>query len=325
MEIGFIFPGQGSQVVGMGKELAEHFPVARRTFDEADEALGYSLTKICWEGPEEELKQTENTQPAILATSVACMRVLAETGITPTVTAGHSVGEYAALVCAGVLSFADAVRITRLRGKLMETACPDGMGGMAAIIGFDRERVLEICAEVEEIGVAQAAGYNCPGQIVIAGHIRAISEVIARVKAEGASNATMLPVSGPFHSALMKPAEDGLAETLEKTAFAKAKIPVVCNVDATAHTAPAEIKGLLLGQLTKPVRWEESIETMKAAGTRSFVELGAGRVLTGLMRRIDRNLATKGVRDLNSLEKTIDDFRANSDLEITYTRPETAA
>lgn len=325
MQVGFIFPGQGSQVVGMGRELAEHFPAAREVFQTADKALGFSLTKICWEGPEEELKATSVTQPAIVATSVACMGVFQDVGVKPAMTAGHSVGEYAALVCAGAMDLADAIRLTRLRGQLMETSCPNGLGGMAAIIGFDRKRVLEICKEVADAGVAEPAGYNCPDQVVIAGHIRAISEVIARAKAEGAGNATMLPVSGPFHSSLMKAAEEGLARTLEKTSVRKAKLPVVCNVDAQAHTEPAQLKRNLLAQLTQPVRWEESIAAMRAAGVRVFVELGAGRVLAGLLKRIDRSLDTKGVRDLASLEKTIDDFKANTDIPVTYTRPATAS
>ena len=310
MNVAFIFPGQGSQIVGMGKELAEEYKEARDTFAEADEVLGFSLSQMCWKGPEKELKKTFNTQPAILTTSVAAMRVLMSKGVTPCITTGHSIGEYAALVAAGVMNLGDAVSVTRLRGELMEASCPEGTGGMAAIMGIERERVLEVCDEVSESGIAQAAALNCPGQIVIAGHIRALTEVIAKVKAEGARSATLLTVSGPFHCDLMKNAQDGLSRKLEQIEMKEAKFPVVCNADATPHRDPEKLKANLIAQLTKPVLWEQCIHTVKQNKTTVFAELGAGRVLAGLLRRIDRQLSVTGVRDIASLEKSVDFFKA---------------
>ena len=310
MKVAFIFPGQGSQIVGMGKELAEEYAEARQIFEQADEALDFPLSKLCWEGPEDELKKTYNTQPAILTCSVACMSVLRTRGIEANLTAGHSIGEYAALVAAGVMDFKDAVQVTRLRGKLMEASCPEGTGGMAAIMGIEPERVLAVCNEVSESGVAQPAAFNCPGQVVVAGHIRALTEVIARVKAEGARNATLLTVSGPFHSALMKDAQDGLKDKLQRVEMKEAKFPVVANVDAKPHTAPEEIRQNLIDQLTKPVMWQASVQTMKKEGVQAFAELGAGRVLSGLLRRIDRTLSTTSVRDVASLDKSVDFFKA---------------
>jgi len=310
VKVAWIFPGQGSQIVGMGKELAEEYPEARAVFEEADDALETSLSKLCWDGPEDELKKTFNTQPAILTCSVACLRALRTKGIEASFAAGHSIGEYAALVAAGVMSFRDAVQVTRLRGKLMEASCPQGTGGMAAIMGIEPERVLELCREVSESGVADPAAFNCPGQVVVAGHIRALTEVIARTKAEGAKSATLLTVSGPFHSSLMKDAQDGLRDKLGRVEMTAATYPVVTNVDARPQTDPDVIRKNLILQLTKPVMWQASIEAMRSSGAKVFVELGAGRVLAGLLRRIDRHLDTVGVRDVESLDKTLDFFKA---------------
>ena len=310
MNVAFIFPGQGSQIIGMGKELADEYKEAREVFAEADEVLGFSLSKLCWKGPEKELKKTFNTQPAILTTSIACMKVLQSKGVTPSITAGHSIGEYASLVAANVMSFKDAVALTRLRGELMEASCPQGTGGMAAIMGMERERVLEICEEMSESGIAQAAALNCPGQIVIAGHIRALTEVIAKAKAEGARNATLLTVSGPFHCDLMKNAQDGLRKKLEQIEMKTASFPVVSNADACLHTDPSELKDNLIAQLTKPVLWEDCINKIHQQKTKLFAELGAGRVLSGLLRRISRQFSVTSVRDVASLEKAVDFFKA---------------
>jgi len=310
MKIAFVFPGQGSQIVGMGKELYEAFPRAREVFDAADAAFGGGLKRLCFEGPEDDLKKTENTQPAILTTSIACLRVLEERGVQPAVVAGHSVGEYAALVAAGALAAADAVKLTRLRGQLMETACPAGTGGMAAIMGAERADVEPLCAQVKEVGVAQVAALNTSGQVVIAGHIRALTEVVSLARAKGVASATMLPVSGPFHSALMRPAADGLRRALDGVAMQRARVPVIANVDAKPHQEPAELKGLLIQQLTEPVLWQTTVEAMLKSGVDTFVELGAGRVLSGLIRRLDRKATCHSVRDPESLAKTVDAFKA---------------
>ncbi len=314
MGIAFIFPGQGSQIVGMGKGLAEEYPAAREVFAKADEALGFELSRLCWEGPEDELKKTYNTQPAILTTSIACLEAFkSRCDLAPAVVAGHSVGEYAALVAAEVLQFEDAVRLTRLRGQLMEAACPKGTGGMAAVVGgIPMERVEQLCRGIaEESGfVLEPAGYNCPEQIVVAGHIRALSELLTRVKAEGARNATLLSVSGPFHSSLMAEAKQPLRERLDALSMSDAAVPVVCNVDASPHTKADELKENLVEQLVKPVLWEKSVRWMMDNGVKEYVEFGAGRVLAGLLRRIDRSLKTQGVRDVASLEKTLDHFKA---------------
>lgn len=316
MKIAFMFPGQGAQVVGMGRELAERYPQIRQTFEEVSDALDVDMCKLCWQGPEEELKQTYNTQPALLTLSVAVLRLIQQAGIPADYVAGHSVGEYAALVAADVLDLPTAARLTRLRGKLMDTACPSGNGGMAAILGLERPKVLELCKQVEEIGVAAPAAFNSPGQVVIAGAIRPLTEVVAQAKANGAMSATMLPVSGPFHSPLMQPAAQGLKDRILEAGFRPAKIPVVCNVDARPHTDPTELGHNLIAQLTMPVRWQDSIEWLAEQGVRTYVEMGSGRVLTGLLRRINRSLQACNVQDVNSLEKTLGFFRSNADFPV---------
>ncbi len=308
--VAFLFPGQGSQTVGMGRELADRFDEARAVFEEADDALGDSLSDVCWTGPEDELQRTSTTQPAIVTCSTACLRVFAKHGVKPDLVAGHSVGEYAALVAAGAMTLSDAVRLTRLRGELMESACPEGTGSMAAIMGLSEEEVRTLCKEAAASGIAEIAGLNCSGQVVVAGHIRALSEVLFAAKSRGAASATMLRVSGPFHTSLMAPAARGLEEALARAPFHRARTPVVANVDAQAHTDPAELKQNLIGQLTRPVLWQKSIELMVGLGIGIFVELGAGKVLSGLMRRIHKPATMLNVGDLASLEKTLGFFKA---------------
>ena len=306
----FLFPGQGSQSVGMGKELADNFSVARQVFEEADQALGFSISNLCFEGPEEELRKTVNTQPAILTVSVATLRVLQQAGISFDITAGHSLGEYSALVASGVLDFADAVRLVNKRGQYMQEAVPLGEGAMAAVMGMEREKVVEICAEVEkEAGAVQAVNFNCPGQIVIAGKTAAVEKAAAALKAAGAKRAIMLPVSAPFHSTLLQPAAGKLALELDKVSFREPKLPVVANVTGKISTNSAEIKQLLVTQAANPVLWEDCVATVAAYGATVSVEIGPGKVLTGFTKKIAPEIATFNVEDMESLQKTLDYFK----------------
>ena len=305
-----LFPGQGSQSVGMGKDLADHFPVARAVFEEADQALGFSISKLCFEGPEEELRKTFNTQPAILTVSVAALRVMQEAGLACDITAGHSLGEYSALVAAGVLEFADAVRLVNKRGQFMQEAVPLGEGAMAAVMGLDREKVVEICAEVEkEVGAVQAVNFNCPGQIVIAGKTAAVEKAAAALKAAGAKRAIMLPVSAPFHSTLLQPAAAKLAVELDKVPFHEPKLPVVANVTGKIANTSHEIKQLLVTQAANPVLWEDCVAAIAASGVMSSVEIGPGKVLTGFTKKIAPDIVTLNVEDVESLQKTLDYFK----------------
>lgn len=305
-KLAFLFPGQGSQSVGMGLDLHEHFPIARETFQEADDALGFSLSRLCFEGPEDDLKLTENTQPAILTVSVAAYRSLAGHGIQPAMAAGHSLGEYSAHVAAGTFSFADAVRAVRNRGRYMQQAVPAGEGAMAAVLGLPPEQVADACAAAAATtGIVQPANYNSPEQTVISGAAPAVETAAALLKERGAKRIVMLPVSAPFHCKLMEPAERALAADFSSLTFSGPKIPVVCNVDVRWVKDADVARDTLIRQVTGAVRWVECEQALIAAGATHFVEVGPGRVLCGLLRQLDRAQPCLGVEDVASLEKAL--------------------
>ncbi len=302
--VAFVFPGQGSQYVGMGKDLFDRFPEARRVFEEANEVLGYDLTQLCFQGPEEELKLTANTQPAILTTSIAALRVMqAEREIIPLAAAGHSLGEYGALVASGGLRFADAVRLVHLRGKFMQEAVPVGMGAMAAIMGMTGPKVEAVCGEASQGEVLSPANYNCPGQIAIAGHSSAVRRAVERVGKMAGKKALLLPVSAPFHCALMKPAGERLKEELARVEVGDLRFPVLSNAEADFYSGKEKIRELLVKQVDHPVRWEECMQKLLDAGAKIALEVGPGKVLSGLMRRISRDMKMAGVEDGQSWEK----------------------
>ncbi len=302
--LAFVFPGQGSQFAGMGRDLADNFPVARQIFEEANDALGFDIAALCFNGPEEDLRLTTNTQPAIVTVSVAALRVVEqETGLRPDYAAGHSLGEFSALVSAGALSFADAVRTVRQRGAFMQEAVPVGVGAMAAMMGLEEGAIEGICAQAAQGQVVSPANFNSPGQVVIAGHAEAVDRAIELAKAAGAKRALPLPVSAPFHCALMEPAGRRLAEVLDGIAFAPMNLPVVSNVEARPNQDSARLKELLVRQVSAPVRWDESVACMAELGVDRFVEIGPGKVLSGLIKRIAKGAGAQNVEDVASLKK----------------------
>jgi [acyl-carrier-protein] S-malonyltransferase len=303
--IAFLFPGQGSQAVGMGKDLAEKYPIARQTFEEADEALGYKLSQLCFEGPEEQLRLTEVTQPAILTASIAALRVLESRMPRPAYVAGHSLGEYSAHVAAGTLSFADAVRTVRYRGKYMQEAVPVGMGAMAAILGMDIEKVTAVCRDAAQGEVCDPANLNSPQQIVISGHTAAVERAAKLANQRGAKRAQLLTVSAPFHCSLMKPAQDRLEADLNALTLQKPVFPVVSNVDAKLISDFDPAREALIRQVTGSVKWDQSMRLLLAGGVQTFVEVGPGKVLCGLMRQIDRTRRCANVGDEASLQKAL--------------------
>ena len=307
MTVALLFPGQGSQSVGMGKELCASYELAQQTFDEADSALGYKLSQLCFEGPEDQLKMTEVTQPAILTVSVAAYRVLQENapGFAPAFVAGHSLGEYSAHVAAGTLSFADAVRTVRNRGKYMQTAVPVGVGAMAAILGMPLHQLEIVCQDAAQGEAVSPANINSPDQIVISGNAGAVQRAADLAKERGAKRAIMLQVSAPFHCALMQPAQDALGKDLALLPFKAPKIPVVKNIDGASTSSADDARAALIQQVTGAVQWVKTMQTLISSGVDSFIEVGPGKVLCGLMRQLDRGKTCMNVEDEASLQKTL--------------------
>ncbi|MDQ3798312.1 MAG: ACP S-malonyltransferase [Acidobacteriota bacterium] len=306
-KIAYIFPGQGSQAVGMGKDLYENYAVSREVFEEADDTLGFKLSEMCFAGDEADLQLTANTQPAILTTSIAAFRAMEAEGFpTPDFVAGHSLGEYSALVAAGAMSFADAVRIVRRRGTYMQEAVPVGVGAMAAIIGAPLETIETACADAAEGEICSPANINSPSQIVIAGNSAAIDRAIELLKQRGAKRAIKLNVSAPFHCALMLPAQQRLAEDLRKIDFSDLRFPIIENVSAEANTQGGRVPTALTEQVSNPVRWAQSVENLIAEGVTTFVEAGAGKILSGLVRQINRDVRCLNVENFDSLKSSLE-------------------
>ncbi|HHV73559.1 MULTISPECIES: ACP S-malonyltransferase [unclassified Thermoanaerobacterium] len=310
MKIAFIYPGQGAQYTGMGKEIYENFAEAREVFEEANDALKYDITRLCFEGPDEELMKTENTQPAILTVSIALTKVLSKRGLKADVTAGLSLGEYSSLVYSGVLSFKDAVKLVKKRGEYMQNAVPIGIGGMAAIIGLDNEVVENICYNVREFGVVEPANYNCPGQLSIAGEIKALEKAVELAKEKGAKKAVMLPVSAPFHCSMLKDAGIKLEEDLKHVPIFDMSVPVITNVTAD-YLKIDEVKKTLVKQVSSPVLWEQSVRKMIDDQVEVFIEIGPGKTLTGFMKRIDKTKKAINFEDTSSLDKLLSTLEVN--------------
>ncbi|MBC8060308.1 MAG: ACP S-malonyltransferase [Clostridiaceae bacterium] len=304
-KIAFIFSGQGAQYPGMGKDLYENFEVSKEIFEKAKIALGFDVTKLCFEGPQEELNKTENTQPTILTMSIAALRALESKGIHADVTAGLSLGEYSALVCSGVFKFEDAVKLVKKRGRFMQDAVPVGIGAMAAILGLEAEKIKEACEKASEIGIVEGANFNCPGQIVIAGEVKAVERAAAICKELGAKRAMMLPVSAPFHTSMLAPAGEKLAEELKDIELLEMNIPVITNVTGEYIEDIGQVKEILKTQLKSSVMWEHTIRNMIRDGVDTFVEIGPGKTLCGFVKKIDKNLKIVNVEDLASLENAV--------------------
>lgn len=307
-KIAFIFPGQGAQYVGMGREISSEYKSSSAIFEEASEALGFDIKKMVFEGDEETLKITENTQPTILTTSAACLAPILERGIKPDYVAGLSLGEYNAHVASGTFSFAEAVALVKKRGKYMQEAVPTGVGTMAAIMGLTDEQVIECCTEARSVGVVEPANFNCPGQIVIAGEVKAIERAMELAKEKGAKRAMQLAVSAPFHCSMLKPAGEKLALALKDVAFSDMNIPVVTNVTAEMINNKDEVKDLLIRQVSNPVRWEGSVRRLLDLGVDTFVEIGPGKVLSGFVKKVSKEVKTYNVEDLKSLELFLAEF-----------------
>ena len=303
-KIAFVFPGQGAQFVGMGKDFYDNFDAAKNLFEEADDALGYSIKKMCFEGSEDDLKLTANTQPAILIVSVIAAELLKAEGITAEVAGGHSLGEYSALVTAGALKFRDAVILVHKRGQFMQEAVPVGEGSMAAIIGLDDKIIVNTCAEISD--AVQAVNFNCPGQTVIAGTVKGVDIAVEKLKAAGAKKAVVLPVSAPFHSTLMKPAAEKLSAELDKTEIKNAEFPIAANFNGKIETAAAEIKNNLVAQADHPVKWIDCVKAMQNYGADTFIECGPGKTLCGFNRRIDKQIKSLNVENLETLKNTVE-------------------
>ncbi|MDH7499654.1 MAG: ACP S-malonyltransferase [candidate division NC10 bacterium] len=305
-KIAFVFPGQGSQYVGMGRDFHERYPLARASFEKAEEVLGFSIRQVCFEGPEETLRMTANTQPALLVCSFIAFRLLEEAGIQPDFVAGHSLGEYSALLASGSIDFSDAVALVRKRGEWMQEAVPLGKGAMAAILGMEREAVFRVCEEARDGQVVEVANLNAPGQIVISGEAEAVGRAVGIARGQGAKKAILLPVSAPFHCRLMRPAGERLGEVLAKLRWKDPRVPLVTNVDAQLASSAVQLRSALLRQATSPVLWEDSIRRLQEEGVNVFVEVGPGKVLSGLIKRIVQEATLHHAEDEESLRSTIE-------------------